>query len=404
MSQHQQDPHVAIYYNSEIMTGHKPPARGMAAEEPARIVGIEAILKGHQDIREAVRIWEETGGREVPLLGDGGIWSSCRIVKVDEEAALTDAAVAAEYGEKMVRHALANTPARGSRTDAGCSDVYWSKGSWLAAKTAAAAAVAATEAALAVATATATATATQTPQHAFCIVRPPGHHCFDMPAGFCILNNVVIAARKVLAAGKRVAIVDWDYHFGDGTAAALWGEEHAMFVSLHAARTRDGYPTYPRPTARNFKGNGLRRATEGRCFNIQWDTDDADDAALAYAFQHAILPALARFAPDVILVSAGYDALKGDDLAGMELTPAAFGFAAAALTRLQKPIVAVLEGGYNVELLAHGVAHTILGLQQNPTIMADLDAWLAQQPATEHATAVQEVAEAVLVTKPADAS
>ncbi len=361
---------VTLYHNLSVMTQHVPP-RGEAVEEPARIVGIEAKLKGHP-IAAALQIWMNTGSTEIPVKPDS-IWASCKTVEIAD--AITNAVVATEYGEKAVRSAEYNTPARGSKVDPSCGDIYWSAGTWLAAKTAAAAAIQATEAAL------------REGGHAFAIVRPPGHHCFDVPEGFCILNNVVLAAKKVLAAGKRVAILDWDYHFGDGTAAALWGEDAAMFVSIHAAMTTSGRPTYPANTRRDFKGAGLRKATQGRSFNVQWTHDDADDAALAYAFQHLILPAMDKFAPDVILVSAGYDAIKGDDLAGMNISPAAFRYLSAALTQLGKPVVCVLEGGYNVHLLAEGVAETIQGLQEPPL---DLQDWLAQEPQAQHKTIVDE--------------
>lgn len=371
---------VSLYYNTAIMVQHVPP-RGSAVEEPARIVGIEAHLKG-QPVLTTVTGWRNTGVLDIPI-ATGSVWSTCRIAEIG--AGLTDEDVAAEYGDKAVRSAAHKTPARGSKVDPVCGDIYWSPGTWQAAKTAAAAAIEATKAAL------------TGGGHAFAIVRPPGHHCFDVPAGFCILNNVVLAARVALAAGKRVAIVDWDYHFGDGTAAALWGEERVMFTSLHAERSRSGWPTYPARTARNFKGEGLRTATQGRCFNVQWPLDDADDAAYAYAFRRLVIPAFQQFRPDVVLVSAGYDALAGDALAGMELTAPAFGFLAAALAQIGVPVVAVLEGGYDVELLAAGVAETVRGLQgAAPYTGASLTAWLAQDAQTVHRNVVDEVRTFVL--------
>lgn len=369
---------VSLFYNTAVMVEHVPP-RGAAVEEPARIVGIEAHLKG-QPVRPTIAAWRSTGVLDIPVTA-GSIWSQCRTIEV---GSITDEAVATEYGAKAVRSAAFKTPARGSKVDPACGDIYWSPGTWGAAKTAAAAAIEATQAVL------------TGGGHAFAIVRPPGHHCFNVPAGFCILNNVVLAARAALAAGKRVAIVDWDYHFGDGTAAALWGEEGVLFTSLHAERSRSGWPTYPARTARNFKGDGLRQATRGRCFNIQWPLDDADDAAYAYAFRRLVVPAIQQFRPEVVLVSAGYDALAGDALAGMELTPAAFGFMAAALAQVA-PVVAVLEGGYDVELLAAGVAETVRGLQGTaPYNGATLTAWLAQGAQTVHKNVVNEVRAFVL--------
>ena len=371
---------VTLYTNTSLMLQHEPP-RGCNVEEPARLVGIEAHLKGHP-VLSTVHAWRTVGLQEIPVC-KGSLWDECRVVTVDP---ITDAEVEAEY-PKGPKNAVNKTPTRGSKIDPSCSDIYWSAGTWTAAKTAAAAAIQATEAAL------------KDGGNAFCIVRPPGHHCFDVPAGFCILNNVVLAARRVIQAGKRVAILDWDYHFGDGTAAALWGEEQAMFVSLHAAMTTSGMPTYPRNTRRDFKGEGLQQNTDGRCFNVQWVHDDADDAAYAYAFRTLILPALQQFAPDVILISAGYDAIKGDALAGMEVSATAFGFMAAALARLNIPVVAVLEGGYSVDLLAFGVSNTILGLQLAPTFLKTLNEWLTLEPAAKHAEVVDAVRKFVLTTK-----
>ncbi len=96
-------------------------------------------------------------------------------------------------------------------------------------------------------------------------------------------------------------------------------------------------------------------------WNIQWESDDADDAAVQYAFQTSICPKFKAWNPDVILISAGYDAVKGDDLAGMEVSPQQFRRCTRALLELGFPVLAILEGGYNPELLATSVKETILG-------------------------------------------
>lgn len=370
---------IAIYYNTKAMIQHRPPSP--TSEEPARIVGIEAVLKG-SSIRAALQqlAKDPTVAPNIPVR-TGSIWSFCRIVEVFD--AILDADVAEEYGTKAVSNAQYKTPYSSPQVDPNCSDIYWAPGTWMAAKTASAAAIAAAKATL------------HHLEHAFCIVRPPGHHCFAMPSGFCFLNNVVMAARTLLNAGKKVAILDWDYHFGDGTANALWNEDSVMFVSLHAEMTRSGFPTYPVNNSRDMKGDGLRKRSQGRSFNVQWPIDDADDAAYAYAFRRLILPAFQQFAPDVILVSAGYDAIRGDALAGMNLSPTAFGFMARSLTILGVPIIAVLEGGYDVNLLAEGVAHTILGLQHSPEFDSYMG-WLHQEPANTHRETVDAVASLVL--------
>lgn len=320
-------------------------------ECPERIIAVEASLKGvsmHQALKDYATL------RKVPSMKaqPSSVWSQCSTVEVKDP--MDDRTICEAYGTRFVQHAHSMLPGTGkaSRIDPVCSDVYWSHGTWTAARIAAAAAVRAAQAAL------------TKGESAFCVVRPPGHHCFDSPAGFCILNNVVLAAQEVLRAGKRVAVVDWDYHFGDGTANALQSERNAMFVSFHAAKTGDDSPTYPLNTRDDLKGKGLCQKTDGRCFNIQWDIDNADDAAMAYAFDTLLLPALQTFRPDILLISAGFDAVRGDALAGMDILPPAFGFMARRLVETLKgiPIVAVLEGGYDTFLLAECVTHTVRGM------------------------------------------
>jgi acetoin utilization deacetylase AcuC-like enzyme len=265
-----------------------------------------------------------------------------------------------EYGAAEVKRweTAAETAGDYVEMDDRSGDVYWSRGSMEAVRLAAGAAVAAVGTALDAAAAGRT-------EHAFAAVRPPGHHCFDAPAGFCIANNVVLAARAALDRGKRVAIVDWDYHFGDGTAQALLSTPEVTFCSLHCEYDRRGSPTYPyspKREARILKGGELARATRGRMFNIMWGRDDADNAAYITAFTRVVVPAFRKFAPDIVLVSAGYDALRGDALAGMELTPSVFYELAAELKTLGVPIVCVLEGGYDPGLLGAGVRATVDGL------------------------------------------
>jgi histone deacetylase 6 len=339
---------LTLYYNTQAMIQHVPDNEYMP-ERPERIVAIEAALKG-TSVRQAIQEYTKT--KDAPHLEarQTSVWKQCRTVEVEEP--LSETVIRDAYGSGFVQraHYLVPKDDEEIQMDPVCADVYWSHGTWTAARIAAAAAVKATQAAL------------QTGESAFCVIRPPGHHCFDLPAGFCILNNVVLAAREVLAAGKRVAIVDWDYHFGDGTARALLNEPNAMFVSFHAARTAGGAPTYPANTRDNLKGTGLLKKTGGRSFNIQWDRDNADDAAMAYAFDHLLIPALQTFRPDVLLISAGFDAVRGDALAGMEITPAAFGYMARRLGEVGVPVVAVLEGGYDTLLLAECVEHTVRGM------------------------------------------
>lgn len=312
------------------------------------------------------------------ILKAGGLWGMCQTVHVTRP--MNREALVEVYGESRVAKMEDNVEhavRRGGTVADG--DIYWSAETLEAARIAAAAAVAATCAVL---------QSSGAPSSAFALVRPPGHHCFTVPAGFCILNNIVFAARAARTLGKRVAIVDWDYHFGDGTAQMVMGHEDTAFVSLHCMRDRKDRATYP---LSQLKAGELAKQTRGRCFNVAWQRDDADDAALAFAFQRLILPALERFAPDVILISAGYDALKGDDLAGMELTPPVFRAATSALRTLGSPVVGILEGGYNLGLLAEGISETIQGMLEAPSREKITE--LAAAVSTAHRAQVETIAE-----------
>jgi acetoin utilization deacetylase AcuC-like enzyme len=327
------------------MVQHVPP-RAAFSEKPDRIVGIEGRLKGYS-FQEACSgdVWD------MPAR-PGSVWKSCKNVLVNEP--LSREEIVAEYGEAEVSRWIAALPQEGEnpKWDTKNGDIYWSSGSLYAAGIAANAAVQATRDVL-----------QGLNQTAFCIVRPPGHHCFQTPEGFCILNNVVLAAKEALSQGKKVAIVDWDYHFGDGTAKAFLRNEDVMFVSLHAKYSRYGDETYPRNTWDNLKGSGLCKKTQGRMFNVLWVLDDADDSAYTYAFQKVILPALQTFNPDIVFISAGFDAVKGDALAGMYVSPKQFAYMSACIADLGVPTIAVLEGGYDPELLAECTEFTIKGLR-----------------------------------------
>jgi acetoin utilization deacetylase AcuC-like enzyme len=187
---------------------------------------------------------------------------------------------------------------------------------------------------------------------AFAATRPPGHHALATRAmGFCFVNNVVVAARHAQALGAaRVLIVDWDVHHGNGTQALVERDAAIRFVSLHQ------YPWYPGTGAADERGvgnvfnvprpPGLPRATYVR------DLLDAVDAALT------------GWTPDMLLVSAGFDSLAGDPLGGFTLLPEDIAAWTAALrARLGgRPVAAVLEGGYRLDLLAAGVTALVRAL------------------------------------------
>jgi acetoin utilization deacetylase AcuC-like enzyme len=164
--------------------------------------------------------------------------------------------------------------------------------------------------------------------------------------GFCILDNVAVAARHAQAelGHERVAILDWDVHHGNGTQAIFWDDPSVLFVSLHQ------WPFYP--------GTGGPQEQAETTLNVPLSEGAGDDDYLR-AFDHLAGPAIERFEPDLLLVSAGFDAHVDDPLAGMNVTAAGFRELAARARPLAPRVAAVLEGGYNLSTIAAlvGAAH-----------------------------------------------
>jgi acetoin utilization deacetylase AcuC-like enzyme len=213
---------------------------------------------------------------------------------------------------------------------------------------------------------------------ALAAVRPPGHHATpSMGMGFCLLNNVAIAARhaqRVLGV-KRVLIVDYDVHHGNGTQDAFYNDPSVLYISTHQS------PLYP--------GTGMVRemgAEQGTGYTINVPLKaGVGDEGYARVFEKIVLPAAARFKPDLILVSAGFDAHWADPLANMQLSLAGYDHLARELIALadefcEGQVVFVLEGGYNLEVLSQGWANVARASLDDGPLLDSLGAVSKHEP------------------------
>jgi acetoin utilization deacetylase AcuC-like enzyme len=286
-------------------------------------------LAGHPE--RPSRVGAAASGIDDLMLDADRVNLGPRVASIEELATVHDAAYLHELD--------AFCAAGGGKLD---PDTYAASGSWQAAREAAGAGLAAID-----------ALAAGVGDVAFVVARPPGHHALaDRAMGFCLLNNVGVAASALAESGERVIIIDWDVHHGNGTQALFWNDDRVCYVSTHQDRF------YPGTGAVDETGGPSAR---GLTVNIPLPAGATGDV-VARALEAVAAPVSERFAPTWVLVSAGYDAHRDDPLADLALSSGDYAHL-ASIVRGFAPRVGrlafFLEGGYDLGALRSSVAATL---------------------------------------------
>lgn len=228
---------------------------------------------------------------------------------------------------------------------------------------------------------------------AFAIIRPPGHHSGmkGQPHGFCFFNNVGIAASYALKKheAKRILIMDWDAHHGEGTQNLFYDSKEVMYASIHRFDEEMFFP-HVKESSSEFIG---RDAGKGYNINVAMNVETKQSKAkklkikesknytnvacgdkdYIYMFERLLLPIFREFNPELIFISAGFDSACGDPLGGLEVSTVGFTYMTQQLMKINPKIIAILEGGYNLESISwasEAVLRAILGNQAKEDVSA----------------------------------
>ncbi|XP_010549141.1 PREDICTED: histone deacetylase 15 [Tarenaya hassleriana] len=205
-------------------------------------------------------------------------------------------------------------------------------------------------------------------KNGFALVRPPGHHAGIRHAmGFCLHNNAAVAVLAAQAAGaKKVLILDWDVHHGNGTQEIFEQNKSVLYISLHR---HEGGNFYPGTGAADEVGTS---GAEGYCVNIPWSRGGVGDNDYIFAFQQIVLPIASEFSPDFVIISAGFDAARGDPLGCCDVTPAGYSQMTRMLADLcGGKLLVILEGGYNLRSISSS-ATAVIKVLLGETLGCDL--------------------------------
>ncbi|RYR75636.1 hypothetical protein Ahy_A01g000209 isoform B [Arachis hypogaea] len=213
---------------------------------------------------------------------------------------------------------------------------------------------------------------------AFAIVRPPGHHAErEEPMGFCLFNNVAIAATYLLEERpelgiKKILIVDWDIHHGNGTQKMFWNDSRVLFFSVHRHENGGFYPASD-DGFYTMVGEG---AGAGYNINVPWENGRCGDADYFAVWDHILLPVAKEFNPDMIIVSAGFDAAIGDPLGGCRVSPFGYSVLLKKLMNFAEGRIAlILEGGYNLDSIAKSAHACVEVLLEDEPIVGSSEAY-----------------------------